>query len=76
MLYTPEAAVAFTTSAQLPTTMKYIAEFSFEHGLLGEGAADSTFIGIETPAGIVGDKNNIQLRFDPTYMKLAAEGKL
>jgi NitT/TauT family transport system substrate-binding protein len=76
MLYTPEAALAFTNSAQLPTTMKYIAEFSFEHGLLGEGAADSSFIGIETPAGIVGDKNNIQLRFDPSYMKLAVEGKL
>jgi NitT/TauT family transport system substrate-binding protein len=76
MLYTPKAAVEFTNSAQLPTTMEYIAKFSFEHGLLGEGAADSSFIGIETPAGIVGDKKNIKLRFDPKYMKLAAEGKL
>ena len=76
MLYTPESAVAFTSSEQLPKTMKYIAEFSFEHGLLGEGAADSTFIGIETPAGIVGDPKNIKLRFDPEYMKMAADGKL
>ena len=76
MLYTPQAAVKFTNSTQLPTTMEYIAKFSFEHGLLGEGAADSSFIGIETPAGIVGDKNNIKLRFDPKYMKLAADGKL
>jgi NitT/TauT family transport system substrate-binding protein len=76
MLYTPASAVAFTKSSQLPKTMEYIAKFSFQHGLLGEGAADSTFIGIETPKGIIGDKNNIQLRFDPTYMKLAAKGKL
>lgn len=76
MLYTPASAVTFTKSAQLPKTMKYIAEFSFNHGLLGEGAADSTFIGIETPAGIVGDKKNIKLRFDPRYMEMAAQGKL
>ncbi len=76
MLYTPSSAVKFTNSKQLPQTMKYIAEFSFDHGLLGEGAADSTFIGIETPSGIVGDKKNIKLRFDPSYMKLAADNKL
>ena len=76
MLYTPASAVTFTKSAQLPKTMKYIAEFSFDHGLLGEGASDSTFIGIETPAGIVGDKKNIKLRFDPKYMEMAAKGKL
>lgn len=76
MLYTPDAAVAFTKSKQLPKTMEYIAEFSFKHGLLGEGASDASFIGIETPAGVVGDKNNIKLRFDPKYMKMAAKGKL
>lgn len=76
MLYTPQDAVEFTQSAQLPKTMEYIAKFSFDHGLLGDGATDSAFIGIETPTGIVGDKNNIQLRFDPTYMQLAADGKL
>jgi NitT/TauT family transport system substrate-binding protein len=76
MLYTPAAAVEFTNSVQLAKTMEYIAKFSFKHGLLGEGAADSSFIGIETPAGIVGDKKNIKLRFDPKYMQLAADGKL
>lgn len=76
MFYKASEAVAFTNSKQLPKTMEYVAKFSFEHGLLGEGAADYSFIGIETPAGIVGDKNNIQLRFNPTYMQMAAEGKL
>jgi NitT/TauT family transport system substrate-binding protein len=76
MFYTPAAAVDFTNSKQLPKTMKYVAEFSFDHGLLGDGAPDAGFIGIETPAGIVGDKNNIQLRFDPSFMQMAADGKL
>lgn len=76
MFYTPASAVEFTMSPKLAETMKYVAEFSFDHGLLGEGAADAGFIGIETPTGVVGDKSNIQLRFDPSYMQMAAEGKL
>ncbi len=76
MFYSPADAVAFTKSSQLPKTMQYVADFSFEHGLLGDGASDASFIGIETPAGIIGDKNNIQLRFDPSYMQMAADGKL
>ena len=68
--------VEFTNSAQLKTTMKYVAEFSFDHGLLGEGAPDAGFIGIETPAGLFGSDSNIKLRFDPSYMKMAADGKL
>lgn len=76
MFYKPADAVAFVKSEQLKTTMQYVAEFSFDHGILGEGAADSTFIGVETPTGVYGDAKNIQLRFDPTYMDMAAEGKL
>ena len=56
--------------------MKNIAEFSFSHGLLGEGAANAQFVGIQTPAGVYGDETNIKLRFDPTYMQMAAENKL
>ena len=76
MFYTPAEAVTFTNSAQLKTTMKYVAEFSFKHGLLGEGAPDAGFIGIETPSGVFGSDSNIKLRFDPSYMKMAADGKL
>ncbi len=76
MFYTPADAVAFSTSEKLKTTMQYVAKFSFDHGLLGEGAADETFIGIETPAGVFGSTSNIKLRFDPSYMKMAADGKL
>ncbi|MGH1470642.1 MAG: putative urea ABC transporter substrate-binding protein [Cellvibrionaceae bacterium] len=76
MFYSPADAVDFVNSEKLKTTMEYVAGFSFDHGILGDGAADATFIGIETPSGVYGDKNNIQLRFDPSFMKMAADGKL
>ncbi|NQV70503.1 MAG: ABC transporter substrate-binding protein [Pseudohongiella sp.] len=76
MFYSPADAVDFVNSAGLKTTMEYVANFSFEHGLLGEGAADAGFIGIETPSGVFGNSGNIQLRFDSSFMKMAAEGSL
>lgn len=76
MFYDPADAVEFTNSAKLKETMKNVAEFSFAHGLLGEGAPDAGFIGIETPAGVFGNPGNIKFRFDPTYMQMAADGEL
>jgi NitT/TauT family transport system substrate-binding protein len=76
MFYTPAEALALTESKVVLETMEKVAEFSFDHGLLGDGAPDAGFIGIETPAGTFGSSANIKLRFDPTYMKMAAEGQL
>ncbi len=76
MFYTPAAALELTRSQQLVSTMQNVAEFSFEHGLLGEDAPDAGFIGIETPAGVYGDTNNVKLRFDPSYLQMAADGSL
>lgn len=77
MFYEPAPAVAFVRSEDVQTTMKNVADFSHEHGLLGEGAADSGYIGIEYPDGTVfGSKSNTKLRFSDTYMNMAAEGKL
>jgi len=76
MFYSAKDAVKFVKSPALKNTMQYVAEFSFDHGLLGDGAPDAGVIGIETPAGIYGDKNNIKLRFDASYMDMAAKGKL
>jgi len=74
---TPKEALAFVDSAQLPATMRKVAEFSFEHGLLGEGAKDSSAVGISFANGVTsGDKANLKLRFDPSYVQMAAEGKL
>lgn len=76
MFYDPADAVAFVNSEQLKTTMQRVAEFSFQHGLLGEGAPDAGFVGVQTPSGVYGLESNVQLRFDPTYMKMAADGEL
>ncbi|MEM7376351.1 MAG: putative urea ABC transporter substrate-binding protein [Pseudomonadota bacterium] len=76
MFYSPAEAIALTNSDELVATMKSVAEFSFDHGLLGDGAPDAGFIGIETPAGVYGDSGNVTFRFDPTYMQMAADGAL
>ncbi len=77
MFYKPADAVAFATSPALPKTMEQVAKFSFAHGLLGEGAKDAGFVGIAFPGGATqGSKDNVKLRFDADYMRMAAEGKL
>lgn len=76
MFYQAADAVAFTNSDDLLTTMERVAEFSYEHGLLGDGAPNAGFVGIETPSGTFGNSNNVRLRFDPAFMNMAAEGEL
>jgi len=77
MFYDAIDAVKFATSDALPTTMKKVSEFSFDHGILGDGAPDANFIGMEFPNGkTFGDTKNIKLRFTDTYVKMAADGKL
>ncbi len=76
MFYTPASAVEFVKSDALLNTMKKVAEFSFAHGLLGDGAPDATYIGVEGAKGVYGNSKNVKLRFDTTYMQMAADGKL
>lgn len=77
MFYEAVDAVSFTTSPKLIDTMKNVSSFSFDHGLLGEGASDATFIGMEFPGGkTYGNKSNIKLRFNAEYMEMAAKNKL
>lgn len=77
MFYSPGEAVSFAQGEALPKTMTLVAKFSFDHGLLGEGAPSAAYIGVAFPGGkVVGDPNNVKLRFDDTYMKMAADGKL
>jgi len=75
-IITPQDALAFTTSADLPKIMDLVRSFCFKHNLLGDNVKSIDAIGIEMPAGSLGAKDNVKLRFDPTYMKLAAEGKI
>ncbi|MBF7730674.1 putative urea ABC transporter substrate-binding protein [Pseudomonas sp. N040] len=77
MYYSAKDAVAFATSPQLPSIMGKVAEFSHAHGLLGEGAKSANAIGMSFANGVTyGDEGNIKLRFEPTYMQMAADGKL
>jgi NitT/TauT family transport system substrate-binding protein len=77
MFYDAKPAVDFVRGSDLEKTMKNVADFSFKHGLLGEGAADSGFIGMTFPGGkVLGSKRNIKLRFDDVYMDMAAKGAL
>lgn len=76
MFYTPKEALELTNSSELVKTMENVAKFSFKHGLLGDGAPDAGFIGIEMPAGTFGNKDNVKFRFDPTYMEMAFKGEL
>ena len=77
MFYDPADAVAFTQGAELPDTMVSVAEFLFAKGILGEGAPSADFVGVEYPDGsVTGDANNVNFRFDTTYMQMAADGAL
>lgn len=67
-LYTnPAEAIELMESPELLETMERVAEFSFTHGLLGDMAPNAGVVGIETPSGVFGDENNVQLRFDPSF---------
>lgn len=77
MFYKPAEAVAFAKSADLPKTMDYVRKFSFDHGLLGEGAKSVDAVGIAFPGGkTLGNPKNVKLRYDASYMQMAADGKL
>src|SRR4051794_25861320 len=76
MFYTAKDALAFTSGAELPRIMDLVRTFCFEHHLLGDNVKSKDAIGIAMPAGSLGAKQNVKLRFDPSFMKLAADGKL
>ncbi len=77
MFYEPKKAADFTRGKKLVDTMDYVRTFSFDHGLFGQGARSKDQVGILFPRGTtLGDKANVKLRFDDSYMQMAAEKKL
>ncbi len=77
MFWTPASAIEFISSDMAYEAMDSVRAFSFEKGLLGEGASSADFVGIEFPGGrILGDESNVNLRFDTTWMQMAADDKL
>jgi NitT/TauT family transport system substrate-binding protein len=74
---TPAEAYAFTTDPAEKTKFDYVRQFSFEKGLYGTAAKSVDDIGIEFPDGtVLGSKDNIKLRFNAEFKKLAMDGKL
>lgn len=77
MYWTPQSAADYTEGSEIQKNMDSVRQFCFKHGLLGEGASSVDIVGIQYPDGTIqGNKSNVKLRFDSSYMKLAAEGKL
>ncbi len=77
MFYTPQDAVEFADPDVLRNTMDLVRQFSFDHGLLGSGAASPDVIGMAFSDGsVLGDADNIKLRFDNRFVEKALSGEL
>lgn len=77
MFYTPQAALDFITSPDLPDLAARVAQFSFDKGLYGAGASDAMFIGIEFPDGSVwGNEDNVKIRYNDSILRQAVKGEL
>jgi NitT/TauT family transport system substrate-binding protein len=73
----PKAAVEFTTGADIKVTTERVSKFLFDKALLGKDAKSAGAIGVEFPdKSVFGEKENVKLRYDATYMSEAAAGKL
>ncbi|MCJ2183017.1 putative urea ABC transporter substrate-binding protein [Novosphingobium sp. 1949] len=72
----PKEAVAATDDPALIKTMTRVRDFSFSKGLFN-GATSADAVGMSFPGGkTLGDAQNVTLRFDDSFMKMAADGKL
>jgi len=77
MFYTPQAATDFGASAGLKEKMALVRQFCFLHNLLGNNTKSVDEVAIKYPDGSVqGKPDKVRLRFDLSYMQLAAQGKL
>ena len=73
----PQDKLDYLSSQRLTETMDFVTDFSFAHGLLGEGAPSADVIGIAMPDGsVLGNADFVRMRFDHQFVQLAAEGKL
>jgi NitT/TauT family transport system substrate-binding protein len=77
LYYTAADAIKLAKSPELMTVTDRVRQFSFAKGLFGPAATTVDAIGIAFPGGkTLGDPANVKLRYDATYMQLAADGKL
>jgi NitT/TauT family transport system substrate-binding protein len=77
LFYTPQSAVEMALSSKLKQTMELVRQFCFTHGLLGDKTSSADDVAVQFPDGAIeGKKDRVRLRFDPSYMQMAAGGKL
>jgi len=77
MFFTPQSALEMAASPALKDTMERVRQFCFQHGLLGEKTGSADDVAVRFPDGTVaGKRDRIRLRFDTSYMQLAAGAKL
>jgi NitT/TauT family transport system substrate-binding protein len=77
LYYDPKAAADFVSSPAFAAATDKVRRFSFEKGLFGQGAKSVDDIGIGLAGGkTLGSADNVKLRFDPSYMLMAAQGEL
>ena len=77
MFYTAQSAAEMARSKQIKTTMELVRQFCFSHGLLGDKTGSVDDVAIRFPdGGVEGKKDRVRLRFDSSYMEMAAGGKL
>jgi NitT/TauT family transport system substrate-binding protein len=77
MFYQPQSGAQFGKSPELRKIMALVRQFCFDHGLLGEKTGSVDDVAIRYPDGsIQGNADRVRLRFDTTYMEMAAQAKL
>jgi NitT/TauT family transport system substrate-binding protein len=77
LFVTPADAYQFATGDGIIKNMDLVRKFSFDHGILGQGGGSVDVVGIQFPGGkLLGDAHNVKMRFDPSYVKMAADGTL
>jgi len=77
LFYTPKETLEFTMAPALMSSNDLVRKFSFDHGLLGANASSVDVVGIQFADGkVLGDPKNIKMRFDASFVKMAADKKL
>lgn len=77
MFYEAKEGADFAASPQVRETMEHVRRFSFDKGLFGAGASSPDVVGIQFNDGaVLGNKENVKLRFTDRHMRAAAQGRL
>ena len=77
MFYQAQAAAQFGKSPDMKQKMALVRQFCFDHGLLGKNIGSVDDVAIRYPDGSVqGKADRVRLRFDASYMEMAAQNSL